>query len=108
MATVLCGGLIALDTVLHLAEFPRPGAKHRADRSELVHGGGALNAAILAMPEREQFALLMTLYKMGRDSREQAASETRQDIFAAHVDGRLKKKKNRGRDSYKVWVDRAA
>jgi sugar/nucleoside kinase (ribokinase family) len=31
--------------VLHLSEFPRPGAKDRAERSELVHGGGALNAA---------------------------------------------------------------
>jgi hypothetical protein len=77
-------------------------------RVPAFYDGGALDEMILALPERLQYALLMTLYKIGRDSRAQAQTETRQEVFKAHVDGRLKKKKNRGTASYKVWIDQAA
>jgi hypothetical protein len=52
---------------------------------------GALESHILAMPERVQFALLMTLYEAGRNAHAQAASETRQTWAQAFVDGRIKK-----------------
>lgn len=42
---IICGGLIALDLELSVSGFPVAGAKHKAQASRLVGGGGALNAA---------------------------------------------------------------
>lgn len=53
--------------------------------------GGAMLTALLAMPEREQFGLLMTLYKIARNAREQAIIETRREWAQAYVDKRIKK-----------------
>jgi hypothetical protein len=53
--------------------------------------GGQLKAHILAMPERMQFALLFTLYKMASNARYEARAETRQEWASAFVEGRIKK-----------------
>ncbi|MGP9788887.1 PfkB family carbohydrate kinase [Roseinatronobacter sp. NSM] len=42
---IICGGLIALDLELSVSSYPVAGAKHKAQASRLVGGGGALNAA---------------------------------------------------------------
>lgn len=57
------------------------------------YDGGELKAHILAMPERLQYALLMTLYKTARDAREQGAGETRATWAQAFADGRIRKKR---------------
>ena len=45
MPKILCAGLIAVDLVFDVEDFPTKGAKHRARSSQLITGGGALNAA---------------------------------------------------------------
>ncbi len=45
MPRIICAGLIAADLVFEVAEFPVKGAKYRALASQMITGGGALNAA---------------------------------------------------------------
>lgn len=45
MPKIICAGLIAADLVFELAEYPLKGSKNRAATSQLITGGGALNAA---------------------------------------------------------------
>ena len=45
MPRILCAGLIAVDLVFEVEGFPIKGTKHRAPHSQLITGGGALNAA---------------------------------------------------------------
>lgn len=55
--------------------------------------GGDLEAHILAMPERLQYALLYTLYALARNARREAQAQTRQEWAQAFADGRIKKKR---------------
>lgn len=59
------------------------------------YDGGDYLAALLAMPERLQYAALYTLYKMGNESRTQGVETTRREYTAAFVQGRLKKSRPR-------------
>ncbi len=45
MPDVLCAGLIAVDLVFEIGEFPVKGSKNKALSSRMITGGGALNAA---------------------------------------------------------------
>lgn len=45
MPSILCAGLIAVDLVFEVDEFPTKGTKNRARTSRMIIGGGALNAA---------------------------------------------------------------
>lgn len=45
MARILCAGLIAVDLVFEIGEFPAKGTKNKALSSRMIAGGGALNAA---------------------------------------------------------------
>lgn len=81
------------------------GAGREVWRIPDFYDGGDLKAHILAMPERLQYALLMTLYKMGSESRRQAEQETRRELYEAFVDGRIKKRKQRGSNTYRVSVE---
>jgi sulfofructose kinase len=45
MARILCAGLIAVDLVFEVDDFPIKGTKNRATTSQMITGGGALNAA---------------------------------------------------------------
>lgn len=45
MASVICAGLVAVDMVFEVADFPTRGTKHRADAARTIAGGGAQNAA---------------------------------------------------------------
>lgn len=53
--------------------------------------GGDLEAAILAMPERVQYALLYSIWRIASEARTQAQAETRQQWAQAIGDGRIKK-----------------
>lgn len=55
------------------------------------YDGGALADHILAMPERVQYALLFSMWKMASEARTQAHNETRAKWAQAYVDGRIKK-----------------
>ncbi len=45
MPRILCAGLIAVDLVFEINNFPAKGSKNRALSSQMITGGGALNAA---------------------------------------------------------------
>ena len=45
MPKIICAGLIAVDLVFDVSSFPVRGAKTRAIGSQMITGGGALNAA---------------------------------------------------------------
>lgn len=45
MKGILCSGLIAVDLVFEIGEFPAKGSKNKAFSSRMITGGGALNAA---------------------------------------------------------------
>ncbi|MBL4768538.1 MAG: hypothetical protein JKY94_12655 [Rhodobacteraceae bacterium] len=45
MPRIICAGLIAADLVFEIAEFPTKGTKSRALNSQIITGGGAMNAA---------------------------------------------------------------
>jgi len=45
MPRIICAGLIAVDLVFEIAAFPIKGTKNRATASQVITGGGALNAA---------------------------------------------------------------
>ncbi len=57
------------------------------------YDGGDLAAHILAMPERLQYSLLFTLYKMAYNAHNQGASETQQTWAQAIADGRIRKRR---------------
>jgi hypothetical protein len=61
------------------------------------HDGGALQSMILAMPEREQYALIYTLYRLASESRRQGQSETRDEWARAHVEKRIKTRRRDNR-----------
>jgi hypothetical protein len=69
------------------------------------YDGGAMVAALIAMPEREQYALLYTIAKMAKNSHSQGADESAKRYKQAFVDGRLKKQKLRGVNAYKVRIE---
>ena len=45
MPKIICAGLITVDVVFDVTDFPIKGSKNRAGGSSLIPGGGALNAA---------------------------------------------------------------
>lgn len=59
------------------------------------YDGGDLAAHIVAMPERLQYALLYSLYKMGNEARYQAQSETRAEWATAIAEKRIRRKRGR-------------
>ena len=84
------------------------GAGREVWRIPDFYDGGDLKAHILAMPERLQYALLMTLFKMGGDAMAQGADTTRRELYQAFADGRLKKRKQWGSNTYRVSVEATA
>jgi hypothetical protein len=69
------------------------GAGREVWRVPAFYDGGALLAAILALPEPEQFALLFTIWKTAAYARKQAETETAQRWGNAFAEGRLKKRR---------------
>jgi hypothetical protein len=65
------------------------------------YDGGALVAAILAMPERLQYALLYSIWNTAANARREAQDQTRAEYAQAFVDGRLKKR----RRNHRIFVD---
>lgn len=69
------------------------------------YDGGELVQHILAMPERAQYALLYTLYAMGRDSRKQAQEETASKWAHAYVEKRIRKRRASRDRRASVYID---
>jgi hypothetical protein len=69
------------------------GAGREVWRMPNFSDGGALQAALVALPERELFALLLTIYKTASYARRQAEQETAQRWGEAFAEGRLKKRR---------------
>jgi hypothetical protein len=77
------------------------GAGREVWRLPAFYDGGELQAHILAMPERLQFALLFSIYRIASDSRRQFRLETEREWRQAFMDGRIKKHRaTKHRSSY--------
>lgn len=57
------------------------------------YDGGVLEAAILAMPERLQYALLYTIWKTARAARDQAQDETARLWSKAYSEKRIRQRR---------------
>ena len=55
------------------------------------YDGGEYQRALVAMPERLQYAALYTLYKMASNARHEGLETTKREYTQAFVEGRLKK-----------------
>lgn len=83
------------------------------------HGGGievwrvygrlvdAVHHLVETDQERLAFHTLWTLTHVHRDAVETGRATERHALFTAFVEGRLRKRKNRGQTSSKVWVEPA-
>lgn len=71
------------------------------------YDGGAYQAALLAMPERLQYAALYTLYSTASEARSGAIEETTRKYSAAFVEGRLKKSR-RKQGCVRVFIEPCA
>jgi hypothetical protein len=69
------------------------GAGREVWRLPRFSDGGAMQAALAAMPERELFGMLLSMYKMASYARRQAEQETAQRWGQAFAEGRLKKRR---------------
>ena len=63
----------------------------------VFYDGGALESAILALPEPIQYALLHNIYRMASEARLQGQSETRDAWAKAHVEKRIKTRRRDNR-----------
>jgi len=66
-------------------------------RVPTFHDGGNLEAAILALPERLQYALLYTIYQAASNARREAQRETATKYSKAFLEKRLKRKRRDNR-----------
>lgn len=83
------------------------GAGREVWRIPEFYDGGALEAHILAMPERLQYALLYTIFKMVSAARREAIEEIDGKWIDAHLDGRVRKvRAKRGRPATVEIADR--
>lgn len=57
------------------------------------YDGGDLEAAVLAMPERLQYALLYTIWSTARNAREEAKAETSRLWATAYAENRIRKRR---------------
>ncbi|PZP65240.1 MAG: hypothetical protein DI604_25050 [Delftia acidovorans] len=81
----------ALDSELFL--LVHHGGGREVWKVPAFYDGGDLEAHILAMPERLQYALLYTMYSLASETRRQAERETAQKWAQAYSDGRIKKRR---------------
>lgn len=80
------------------------------------HGGGQerfkaawskrLAATLDTLDSDARYFMLHTLYRVYADARREGAACEAATYRAAFVDGRLKKRKQRGQDGYEVWIER--
>lgn len=66
------------------------------------YDGGDLEAAILAMPERLQYALLYTIWNTARNARQEAQQETAGKWAKAITEKRIRKRRKNGRVSVEI------
>ena len=67
------------------------GSGRRVLQVRKFYDGGALENFILAMPEREQYALLYTLFHQAEEAADIAASATRTEWVRAFLEKRIRK-----------------
>lgn len=93
-ATTYASHVIALGKERHdgaLYILMHHGAGREVLRVPEFYDGGELEAAILAMPERVQYALLYSIYQTASEARAEAAMTVRQEWKAAILEGRIRK-----------------
>jgi hypothetical protein len=69
------------------------GAGREVWRVPEFYDGGDLQAHILAMPERLQYALLLTMWNLAREARDQGARETSAKWAQAYADKRIRRRR---------------
>lgn len=62
-------------------------------------------AAFAALDSDSRYMMFHTLRSVGDESAKTAASKMRHEYAKAFVDGRLRKRKQRGANEVKVWID---
>lgn len=101
------GGTSGTDYGSHAIKLARLSGETRGDLYILMHHGGGrevlrvpefydggdLEAAIIALPERLQYALLYSIFKTASEARTQAQTETRLQWAQAINDGRIRKRR---------------
>ena len=75
------------------------------ERIELGTTGRYLKDILPKLPEVEAFSVLFTIYKAYSKGKMVAASETESKYRLAFAEGRLKKRKIRGQDRCKIWIE---
>lgn len=77
------------------------GTKWYADRK------GAISEALSlpGMSESCAYLLIYSIIDSIEDAERRGGAEARQDLKRAHAEGRLKRRKIRGQQAYKVWVE---
>lgn len=63
---------------------------------------GDLSRALVALPERLQYAMLHTIWSIASNAREEAKHQTARLWGEAYLDGRIRKKTKRGRTTVSV------
>ncbi len=83
MPSILCAGLIAVDLVFEISDFPVKGTKNKALSSRMITGGGALNAAsaIVSLGGQASLAGVIGDDIFGRFLREKFAERCIDDLF---------------------------
>jgi hypothetical protein len=75
------------------------------EQFQLDHSVGRVRLFFESLDSTQRYLLMHAFYNVHSCAREVAASETAATYRKAFVDGRLKKRKNRGRDTVKVWIE---
>lgn len=75
------------------------------ERIELGTTSRFLKDILPKLSEVEAFSVLFTVYKAYRKGKDVAASETATQYREAFASGRLKKRKIRGQDRCKIWIE---
>lgn len=115
-----CGGVFKCDYQSHSIRLAvmsgtNPEARHADLYILMQHGGGrevlriptfydhgAFREALLAMPEPVQYATLYTIYEVASQGAAQRAGETRREWAEAFLDGRIRRKRSKGRITVSV------
>lgn len=110
-----CGGVFRCDYQSHSIRLAMRAEARLGDRPGdlyilMQHGGGrevlriptfydhgAFREALLAMPEPVQYATLYTMYEIASQAGAQRAGETRREWGEAFLDGRIRRKRSKGR-----------
>jgi hypothetical protein len=75
------------------------------ERYTLGTRANALATALAKLDSDERYSVLFAAYDLARDAATFASNDTAHEYRTAFVDGRLKKRKRRGQQEVKVWIE---